>query len=199
MGIKRFGDYDKTKGYGTFQALPKGGYVMRIQGATVHENSNGQYVKIAADIAEGEYQGYYARDYEGQQTEDKKWHCNYLLSVPNDDGSEQDGWTKRRFKTFTEALEESNPGYHFDWDESKFKGLIIGGLFNEREYEKRDGSIGRATNFAQVCSVDAVRAGRFKLPDDKLLGRSGAGNSGGDSDDGFMNIPDGVADELPFD
>ena len=77
--------------------------------------------------------------------------------------------------------------------------MIIGGLFNEREYEKRDGSIGRATNFAQVCSVDAVRAGRFKLPEDKLLGRSSGGNSGGDSDDGFMNIPDGVADELPFD
>lgn len=44
MGIKRFGDYDKTQAYGDFQPLPKGGYVVRILGATVHENSNGQYV-----------------------------------------------------------------------------------------------------------------------------------------------------------
>lgn len=41
MGIKRFGDYDKTQAYGDFQPLPKGGYVVRILGATVHENSNG--------------------------------------------------------------------------------------------------------------------------------------------------------------
>ena len=44
MGIKRFGDYDKTQVYGDLRAAPKGGYVVRILGATVHENSNGQYV-----------------------------------------------------------------------------------------------------------------------------------------------------------
>lgn len=125
MGIRRFGDYDKTRSYGEYQVLPRDGYVIRILGASVHENSNGQYIKTAADVAEGEYQGFYNRDYQNQQSEDRKWRCNYLLSVPNDDGSEKDGWTKRRFKTFTESLEESNPGYHFDWDESKFKGLII--------------------------------------------------------------------------
>lgn len=202
MGIKRFGDYDKTQAYGDFQPLPKGGYVVRILGATVHENSNGQYVKIAADIAEGEHQGYYNRDYQNQQSEDKKWHCHFLLSVPKDDGTEQDGWTKRKFKTFTEALEESNPGYHFDWDETKFKGLIIGGLFNEREYEKRDGSIGRATNFAQVCSVEMIRGNRYRIPDDRLLAKagSGSGSSGITTDEyGFMNIPEGSAEELPFD
>ena len=58
MGIRRFGDYEKTQGYGEFQALPKGGYVVRILGATVHENCNGQYVKVAVDIAEGEFQGF---------------------------------------------------------------------------------------------------------------------------------------------
>ena len=198
MGIKRFGDYDKTQGYGGFTSLPKGGYVVRIMGAVVCENSRGQYVKVSADIAEGEFQGYYTRDYENQQSEDKKWHCNYLLSVPNDDGTEQDGWTKRRFKTFTDALEDSNPGYHFDWDESKFKGLLIGGLFNEREYEKNDGSIGRSTNFAQVVSVDRIRSGNYKVPDDKLLKKSfGGSSSGGDSD--WMTVPEGTADELPFD
>ena len=199
MGINRFRDYDKTQAYGEYQPLPKGGYVVRILGATVHENSNGQYVKIAADIAEGEYQGYYNRDYLNQQTEDKKWHCYYLLSVPKDDGTEQDGWTKRRFKTFTEALEESNPGYHFDWDESKFKGLIIGGLFNEREYEKRDGSIGRATSLAQTCSVEMIRENRYRLPEDRVLNKSSVNRTSTTSDGyDFMQIPDG-ADELPFD
>ena len=199
MGIRRFGDYEKTQAYSEYQALPKGGYVVRILGATVHGNSNGQYVKVAADIAEGEYQGFYHRDYQNQQTEDKKWKCNYLLNVRKDDGSEKDGWTKRKFKTFTEALEESNPGYHFDWDETKFKGLILGGLFNEREYEKRDGSVGRATNFAQVCSVDMIRGNRYRLPEDRLMPKTGGGGNSGMTDEfGFMTVPANAADELPF-
>ena len=107
MAIKRFGDYEKTQAYGDYEALPKGGYVVKILGAEVCNNSVGQYVKISCDIAEGEYAGFYAKEYKAQQSEDKKWHCNHLLYIPNDDGSEKDNWTKRRFKTFTEALEES--------------------------------------------------------------------------------------------
>ena len=193
MAIRQFKDYAQTKGYSTFQALPKGGYVVQIKGASVHENKVGQYVKIAADISEGEYKGFFSRDYESQTGEDKKWHCYLLLNVPLDDGSEKDGWTKRRFKTFTEALEESNPGYHFDWDESKFKGLYIGALFNEREYEKSDGSIGSATNLEQVISVEKVRKGDYTLPKDRLLKRTG-----GSKNDDFMDAPSGMSEELPF-
>ena len=99
MAIKRFGDYDNTKAYGDIPVLPKGGYVLKIIGAEVCENRNGQYIKISCDVAEGEYKDFFANEYHNQQQEDKKWHCNYLLNVPNDDGTEKDGWTKRRFKT----------------------------------------------------------------------------------------------------
>ena len=51
----------------------------------------------------------------------------------------------------------------------------------------------------QEFKDDTQEGSRSGTSQDKLLGRSGGGNSGGDSDDGFMNIPDGVADELPFD
>ena len=128
----------------------------------------GDYEKTQAY---GDYEGFYAKEYKAQQSEDKKWHCNYLLNIPNDDGSEKDNWTKRRFKTFTEALEESNPGYRFDWDEQKFKGKIAGGLFNEREY------------------------GDYKLPKDKILSSN---NSSRANSDDFMSVPDGTDEELPF-
>lgn len=210
MAIKRFGDYEKTKAYGTFNALPKGGYVMRILSADVKENSIGQYIEMQMDVSEGEFRDYFKNDYMNQATEDKKWHCIYFLNVPKDDGTEQDGWTKRRFKTFTEALEDSNPGYHFDWDESKFKGFLIGGLFNEREYEKSNGEVGRSANMASVCSIADVRNNRYTLPKDKLLSNKSSsgstvnrssGYAGGYTvnEDGFMNIPEGVEEELPFD
>lgn len=195
MAIKRFGDYEKTQAYGDYEVLPKDGYVVKILGAEVCSNSKGQYVKISCDIAEGEYTGFYAKEYKTQQSEDKKWHCNYLLNIPNDDGSKKDNWTKRRFKTFTEALEESNPGYHFDWDEQKFKGKIAGGLFNEREYKKNDGSIGRATNLASFCKVDKIRSGDYKLPKDRVLNSN---NPSRTSSDDFMRVPDGADEEMPF-
>lgn len=195
MAIKRFGDYENTRGYSDFQQLPKGGYVVRIMGAKVLENSNGQYVEVSCDIAEGEFKDFYANDYRNQSGEDKKWHCKYLLNVPSDDGSESDGWTKRRFKTFTEALEDSNPGYHFDWDESKFKGKIIGGLFNSREYTANDGSIRTATSLAAVTAADKVRSGNYRLPKDRLVERKAFTPSPADA---FMSVNDDP-DGLPFD
>lgn len=198
MAIKRFNDYNETQAYTDFQQLPKDGYVLRIMGAEVCENSKGEYIKISCDIAEGEYKDFYANEYRNQQQEDKKWHCNYLLNVPNDDGSEQDGWTKRRFKTVIAALEDSNPGYHFDWDEKKFKGKLVGGLFNEREYEANDRTVKRTTNLAQMCAVEKIRSKTFKLPKDKLL-QNNKVNKQGAADDDFMQIPEGEDDSLPFD
>ena len=200
MAIKRFSSYETTKAYTDYQALPKGGYVLKIMGASVHENTYGQYIQISCDVAEGEYKDFFANDYRAQQGEDKKWHCNYLLNVPNDDGSERDGWTARRFKTVIEALEASNSGYHFDWDETKFKGKLIGGLFNIREYRKNNGDVGESTNLAQLCEVKKIRDGKYKVPADKRLDEQGgtARKTAQAGDDGFMNIPEVLESELPF-
>jgi hypothetical protein len=164
-------------------------------GVSVQTNSNGKYLQIGCDIAEGEYKDFFTEQYKNDQRSEKKWGCNFLLSIPKDDGSEKDGWTNRSFKTFTTALEESNNGYHFDWDEQKFKGKLIGGLFNEREYQKTDGTIGRATNLDRVCAAEKIRKGDYKLPEDKLIKKSGNNTSGMD---GFVNVPEGTNEELPF-
>lgn len=195
--IKGFKDFDKVQGYQDRKQLPVGGYVMKIMGAEVKENRIGQYVQVSMDVAEGKYANFYADDYRSQDASqrEKVWHCNYLLNVPADDGSERDGWTKRKFKTFTEALEASNDGYHFDWDEKKFKGLLIGGLFNLREWEL-DGMRGKSTNLAQVCSVDKIRSGKFKLPRDQLLTEgSTAESTTSTSTGGFTVVHD---EDLPF-
>ena len=66
MAIKRFGDYDNTKAYGDIPVLPKGGYVLKIMGAEVCENRNGQYIKISCDVAEGEYKDFFANEYHNE-------------------------------------------------------------------------------------------------------------------------------------
>lgn len=193
--IEQFKDYNQVKAYSDFPTLPKDGYILKIMGVSVQTNSNGKYLQIGCDIAEGEYKDFFAEQYKNDQRSEKKWGCNFLLSIPKDDGSEKDGWTKRSFKTFITALEESNNGYHFDWDEQKFKGKLIGGLFNEREYQKKDGTIGRATNLDRVCAAEKIRKGDYKLPEDKLIKKSGNNTSGMD---GFVNVPEGTNEELPF-
>lgn len=213
MAIRKFSDYETTQTISDFKALPKGAYVLQIMGATTHENTNGQYIKIACDIAEGEFKGYFANDYRNQQ-ENKKWRCNFLLSVPNDDGTEQDGWTKRKFKTVIDAIEKSNNGMKFNWAESWFKNKKVGGLFNEREYEKTDGTIAKATNLAQFITIEKLRSGEFKIPEDKILNKNNNRNysSGGgvynpsvstapqaSNNNSWVAIPDSVIDDdLPF-
>ena len=167
--IKKF-DIDKTKEYGDFQMLPRGGYVCVIMGAKIEERNDGsQVVVLAMDIAEGDYAAYFQQSFNRQTGDNKVWPCRYWLNVPKDDGSERDEWDKRKFKTFTTSLEKSNEGYKFDWDESKFTGKLIGGLFNYREFETSSGTVGESPNLAQVRSADAVRNGDFKLPKDKKL------------------------------
>lgn len=195
--IKGFNDFDKVQGYQERRQLPVGGYVMRIMGAEIKENRIGQYVQISMDIAEGDYKDFFADDYRSQDgsQRDKVWHCTFLLNVPNDDGSERDNWTKRRFKTFTDALEASNTGYHFDWDEKKFKGLLIGGLFNLREWE-RDGRSGTVTNLAQVCSVEKIRSGKYNLPKNQMLSKNEAGKGAGESGSSSFTVVNDS--DLPF-
>ena len=167
--IKKF-DIDKTKEYGDFQMLPRGGYVCVIMGAKVEERADGsQVIVLALDVCEGEYAAYFQQSFNNQTGSNKVWPCRYWLNVPKDDGSEHDEWDKRKFKTFTTSLEKSNEGYKFDWDETKFSGKIIGGLFNYREFETSSGTVGEAPNLAQFRSADAVRSGDYKIPKDKKL------------------------------
>lgn len=197
--IKAFSDYDKVQAYGDFQRLPKGAYIVSILGVSVENGNSGQYLKLSCDIAEGDFTGFYGLQYKNNQSENRKWACNLLLNIPTDDGSERDGWTKRRFKTIMEAIEDSNEGFYWAWDETKLKGLKVGGLFNEREYEANDGSVRTATNLATFCAISKVRDGSYKIPDDrKLTGRDPLEVKRPDAE-GFISVPDGVDDEaLPF-
>lgn len=203
--MKKWAGYESTKAYTENERLPVGGYVLKIVNVRLEEGKNGNsdVLVFAFEIAEGEHAGFFQRNFDAQTQEDKKWKGTYRLYTPKDDGSEQDGWTKRRFKTVMEAFEASNPGYHFDWDERKFKGKIIGAVFNNKEYEF-NGRRGFFTNCYGLMDAQRIRDGKFKVPADTLL-KNGSGLAGGGypagstpGADGFMNIPDGIDEELPF-
>jgi len=72
------------------------------------------------------------------------------------------------FKGFILAIEKSNPGYKWDWDEKKLSGKLFGGVFGQEEFRAGDGSIKLATKCRWVRSVEQVREG-VDIPDVKRL------------------------------
>lgn len=194
--MKAFNDYDKTQAYTKGDKLPVGGYILKILAAKVEPGTNGNsdQLVVSYDIAEGDQAGFYQKQYSAQMGEDKKWKGATRIWLPKDDGSEKDEWTKRKFKTFIVRVEESNDGFHWDWDENKLKGKLVGGVFNEKEYSY-NGHEGFYTNLHNFENVETIRNDDFKIPDPTYL--KNKGGSGSSSQD-WANVPEGTQEEIPF-
>ncbi len=186
--------YDEMQVYEAQERLPVGGYVLKILKTKIETYSWGQVLVLMIDVAEGQHAGFYQKNYNGQQ-QDKKWKGKYRINLPKNDGSEQDEWSIRKLKSAMTAVEKSNEGYKWDWNENSLIGKLVGGLFGNKEYEY-NGKRGFYTDCRAFCSVEKIRSGEFEIPKDKLL------NDGKSTSADNMEPPEGfraVSDEdIPF-
>ena len=166
--MKPYKDFEAKRSGGACEVLPIGGYVCQILSAKEETFDWGNKLSIAFDVCEGEYSGIFKRDYDNNTNENKKWRGIFKINVPKDDGTEQDGWKKRNFSNFIWAVEQSNPGFTWDWDEKKLKGKGVGLLYRNKEWEM-NGRTGWTTEAAGSESIDNIRAGKLRLPKDKPL------------------------------
>lgn len=204
--MKKFGGYEEAKKEASYQGtqkIPTGAYVCKISNVRYEENSEwGDRIIVAFDVAEGEYKGFFKKQYEANTSEDKKWKGTARVRVPSDDGSEQDGWTKKAFARWTNALEQSNTNYTWNWDETKWKNKLIGIIFHEV------GTVidGREITYMEVaapCSTQDAKNGTFWEGYLRFKARDGYTGKMKDeesnpSNDDFMNIPEGSEEEIPF-
>lgn len=198
--MKQFAGFEEAKVNkgSNFEALPKGAYVLKVVGIKKAENKNGgSRFDIAFDIAEGEHKDFYTKQYQESKkaNEDAKLSNDaiYRLNIPEDTSPD---WMKNNFKTFVVALEESNGGYHWDWDEKKWKGKLFGGLFRI-EQDEYNGKIYSHTRLTWVRGAEDIRTGKYgKLPNDKLKEASDNAASNGGSD--WVNVSGDIDEELPF-
>lgn len=193
--------YDKTKRKkSTFEQLPKDAYVVKILGAKIEQWPSGdKYLNIAFDIAEGKYMGFYQYQFEHNTNEDKKWPFDgtFTLDVPADGRPD---YVFQNWNTFFADLEDSNNGFVFDGDLKKLKGKLIGGKFHIKQSQSDDGTIWDHTKMRYSCVAEDVRQGKIKhLPKDKLIQNAPAAPAPAAKGlDGFLSIPDGMEEELPF-
>lgn len=195
--MKPIGNWDQVQAAAERQKLPAGGYVVKIMDACVrsYEGRDGnafEKLELSIDIAEGAYKDFYAGDYRSQRQEDRRWKGVLRLYIPRDDGSERDEWTKSQLKAATGAVEDSNAGYRWDWDERGLKGKIVGCLFREEEWAF-GGRTGWATRPFRLLPAEDVRAGKTTTPHKKPLKRSQS------AVERIDELPETVSmDDLPF-
>lgn len=169
--MKPFSGFEsKNNVSGGYPSLPAGCYVAQILGARVESGQYGDTMLMQVDIIEGEYLGYYRKQYESQQGSNfgQKYKGVYRLRVPADDGTERDQWAKNAFGGAMWAIEQSNPGYHWDWQEGALKGKKVGIAVREHTKTFDSGNRGTFTEIAYLVDVESVRNGTARAPKAKV-------------------------------
>ena len=163
------GNFESKKDVATAN-LPAGAYGGKILGAKVEtQNIGGRDIDrliLQMDVTDGEYANHYQKIYEAAKGGQfpAKYKGVLRLNIPKA-GDQYEAMNKRILQGAAWALEQSNKGYHWDWDESKLKGLSVGFSVREADYliEDADGiRTGTTTEIVRLESVEEVRSGNVK-------------------------------------
>ena len=122
-----------------------------------------EYLKVSFDIAEGEYKGFFKRQYDEDTRQDKKWPNagSFVRSYKST--------AESMFKGFANAVENSNKGYTFDFNEKSLVGKQVGIIVGLEEYVNQKGAVRERTYVSAVRSVDTIKKRDFKIPETKKL------------------------------
>jgi len=193
-------NYEKAKAvtFGENTQLEAGGYVVSIVNAyeTTSQKGNSMLV-LLLDIVEGEYAHFFTKQH--ALDAGKEWGNGGImrLMLPSVDAEVTD-WKLRRFKGFIKAIEESNPSFHWNWDERSLVRCVAGCLFRREEFIGQDGVSRFSTKPFMVISADRIREGRFSVPTDKLLPREQKESTGFIVNDDWDKKFTTPADEQPL-
>ena len=162
--MKKIENYETVQASsGEFARPTANGYICKIIDVEdvpmdSKEQGKGDYLRIEYDIADGDFKGYYAEQYDRWGG---RWYASFIRSYKEK--------ALGMFKHFTNCVEQSNSGYEWDWNEkgliNKFIGLVLG----EEEYIASDGSVKTRLYVKDCKSVEDIKSGNFKIPEIKKV------------------------------
>ena len=149
-----------------FIDLPQpGAYVAEIQDVRFvpadGDKQQRDVIEMMMEIIEGEYKNRYHDLYKDSDEKfgNAKYKGIFRLTPPTE--SDED-WRRRNFEGALWCVEQSNPGYSWDWDEKKLKGKKVGISVRKRLYTY-DGKDKETTEIAKFETVSDVREGKCKI------------------------------------
>ena len=140
------------------------GIIKKVEEYTGQSGSTS--LKVTTDTDKNDTQpSYFQVQYDGDTRAEKKWSNGAIKYVSLKD----DENCVRMLKAFITAIENSNPGFKYDWnkDLSQLVNKKIGLVFGLEEYEANDGKIKTMTRLTQFRSNDKVD--NVKIPKVKIL------------------------------
>lgn len=152
--MKPIEGYDLINESGEIRKLPAGIYGGVI--TSVVDVPEKEYLEVTCDITKGEYKDYFKTLVDNGLKDFSKTTRSYKRTALS------------FFKGFITAIENSNPGYTWDWDEKKLVGKNVILVFGEEEYMK-DGQVKTAVKLVEFRSLDAFKKGIIKVPEIKRL------------------------------
>jgi hypothetical protein len=162
--MRQINNWEQIEEQKEFEALKPGGYIAVIK--NVQDDADKEYLKVSYDIAEGQYKDYYMNLYKSKNF----WGGSFFRSYKEK--------AQPMFKGFINAIEKSNPGYKWNWDEKTLKGKKIGIVLMEEEYVASQGaSAGQVKTrliVQEVRTLENIRKGEFKVKDKKTVAQSSA-------------------------
>lgn len=173
--MKPINNWSEVKAAGTYERPGAGGYVCIIKKVT--DDPNKELLHIEYDIAEGQFKSYAADTAERAGF----WPLDFTKSYK----------TKALgfFKAMIEAIEKTNNGYVWTWDEKTLVNKGVGIVLREEEYETRDGKVKVRLKPYEFKTANEIRSGEFSVPERKLIDHVTATPTMADEED---------TGELPF-
>ncbi|MBQ8552531.1 MAG: hypothetical protein IJ428_06950 [Clostridia bacterium] len=139
-----------------------GGYIIVITGVKDVPldpvSGKGEYLNIQYDFAAGDFKGYHREMSERFGF----WGGSFIRSYKEKAVS--------MFKHFTNCIEESNPGYKWDFNEVGLIGRYLGIVLGEEEYlSNKDNCIKTRLAVKAIKTPKQIQEGDFKVPPIKRL------------------------------
>ena len=156
--------YDQETAFtGDFKTIAPGGHICKIMQAKVDTTQTGKEVLVLMfDISEGESKDFYTEDFNRRYTTnpDAKYQGIFRQLT--------EGSSLKFFKGLISAIENSNSGYKWNWDEYTLKGKLFCGVFGQEEFLNNNQEIKLSTKCRFIRSVEQVKKGIEAPPIKKL-------------------------------
>lgn len=177
--MKKFDGYDEVQVNNFPERLKLGGHICKVLEAKIEQKTSQkdgkqfEMLAIKFDIESPDEQaGFYNRKFNEDAKVNAlkaKWRGVHRITVPT---NESEDYIKSRFKAFTTSVEESNPGYKWNWEENTLVGKVFGGVFGYEEFTALDGNTITSTKIRYIKSIDKineVEIPKIKLVDNTLI------------------------------